>query len=794
MHPNKFSVKFYQYRQTDNSLLYKKKGKLALIFVQALAAAVLTYCLFNIGFWMEDSYSFQEMSKSYEETDLFFRQIDTILEHRICAQENDILFEKNGEFDGNLEIDIQSYGKGMSAVKDLNTTYLLSDLLTFCQDGSLDHLHAAVNDALVSQNRQRAGEELTGQAETLETIRPITGISLAECSLWYSDSAGFVLDMYSRLDEVCQDILTRFEQYSGEQDESWSRETPGNLLYCIENTTTGMLYTNTAADSYEEAKNVFAEQTDYTPLYEGERSFNIMVAEPDGVLNDAAEEWFLNERFVNTNEKVLLAVNLSYPVSDELQLYAEYFSRREDIVRFSVFLVVVSVLVLVAAFLLSMAGAGWQEGRLAPKLYRIDRIPTEVAGSIYLIFAVLVGISLQWQAPDPENIFSAQRLVWSLIAAGCWLVFLSGALGFMRRLRAHKLWHNSICRMLLHTWRRVTAARAASGQLLFAYIAVMVLNFLFLVGFHTSGIVPLLVVDVLVLLFLLRDMAGKQSVWEGIHQISKGDLSYKIDTTTLTGESYEMAKAVNEMGDGLKEALEAIVKNERLKAELITNVSHDLKTPLTSIVNYVDLLKREHLEGERVQHYIEVLDQKSQRLRQLTEDLVEVSKINSGNVELHMTELQVQSMLRQAYGEFEERLEEHRLSAVWNMPKQAVRIMADGRQFWRVLENLLGNICKYAREESNVFLTVTQENGMARIELSNTTRETLTISAEELMGRFVRGDRSRNTEGSGLGLSIAESLTELQGGTFRLEIDQDQFRAVLQFPEVFSETKLSSWV
>jgi signal transduction histidine kinase len=298
------------------------------------------------------------------------------------------------------------------------------------------------------------------------------------------------------------------------------------------------------------------------------------------------------------------------------------------------------------------------------------------------------------------------------------------------------------------------------------------------------GIFLIFVMDMAVLLYLLRDMAGKQSVWEGIHQISGGDLSYKIDLTTLQGETYEMGKAVNEMGDGLQKAVDAIVKNERLKAELITNVSHDIKTPLTSIVNYVDLLKRENLQGERVQNYIRILDQKSQRLKQLTEDLVEASKISSGNIELQMVRMQLQSMIRQAYGEFQERLEERSLTPVWNMETEPACIMADGRQLWRILENLLGNIYKYALEGTRIYIDLYREEGRVYLSLKNTSAQKLTVSAQELAGRFVRGDRSRSTEGSGLGLSIAQSLTEIQGGTFELTVDGDLFKVRIGFEEV----------
>ena len=254
-----------------------------------------------------------------------------------------------------------------------------------------------------------------------------------------------------------------------------------------------------------------------------------------------------------------------------------------------------------------------------------------------------------------------------------------------------------------------------------------------------------------------------------------------IDTALLTGESLEMSQRVNEMGEGLQKAVDAIVANERLRAELITNVSHDLKTPLTSIISYVDLLRREKIESAKAREYIEILDHKARRLRQLTEDLIEVSKISSGNIELDMRPLALYPFLQQVYGEMEERLAEHKLEVEMRM-ERGIYILADGRQLWRVFENLMGNAAKYSREETKVILTLERADGYAVIRLSNTAREKIGRTAEQLEERFVRGDESRSSEGSGLGLSIAKSLTELMQGAFTIEIEEDVFRVILVFP------------
>ena len=772
-------------------LIYKKWAKALLIILQTAAACLFVFNVFRIGFWLEDSFNLKELSRKYEESEVFLGTVNNIIADKIRGQQNLELFEEDGEFFGKREIDIQSYGDDQEAVQDLNTTYLLEDLLTFCENGGREALHSAI--ALAQEQEQSTGQEagelLSEQAYTLETILPITGIPLTECSRWYSDSASFLLRMYVKLDEVCQDVWERYEEYQMVQDETWSPDAPSNLRYCIEDTATGKLYTNMDVISFDEASYVLKREKGFVPLYEGERSFNIMVANPDNVLNDEAADWFMTNRFVDTNEKVFLAVNLSYPADDVLQALAEYYSGRGGIVWTSIFVSGGCLVFMLAGFILSLLSAGWKEGRLTPVLLRTDRIPTEVALGTYLIAGTIFLIYFFSIESWGSVLYGDDGYPFGTALAVSYLIFLSGCLSLARRIKSRTLWSNSVCRMLVKTWRQVRSARMISGLVLFVYVIFFALNFLFLLRFRKTGVLLVLIMDMVVLLYLLRDMVGKQSVWEGIHQISQGDLSYKIDISALQGETYEMGKAVNEMGDGLQKAVDAIVKNERLKAELITNVSHDIKTPLTSIINYVDLLKRENLPGERAAHYLEVLEQKSQRLRQLTEDLVEASKISSGNIELHMMRMQFQSMISQAMGEFEERLEEKQLRVHADFPKEAVYIQADGRQLWRVLENLLGNICKYARENTSVEAVLSCGQGRAVFTMKNISRDAITVEAQELSGRFVRGDKSRTTEGSGLGLSIAQSLTELMGGVFRLQVEGEEFSAILDFPVCEEEQK-----
>ena len=233
---------------------------------------------------------------------------------------------------------------------------------------------------------------------------------------------------------------------------------------------------------------------------------------------------------------------------------------------------------------------------------------------------------------------------------------------------------------------------------------------------------------------------------------------------------------------GFSNAIEESLKSERLKTELITNVSHDIKTPLTSIINYVDLLKKEDIQNKKAKEYIEILDNKSQRLKKLTEDLIEASKVSSGNVKLNIENINIKELINQAIGEFKDRFEEKEIKIETQISDENLTIKADNRYLYRIIENLFSNITKYAQENSRVYIDIERNrNYRVHICIKNISKEKLNINADELMQRFVRGDKSRYTEGSGLGLSIAKSLTQLQNGEFSIKIDGDLFRVDIEW-------------
>jgi len=278
-----------------------------------------------------------------------------------------------------------------------------------------------------------------------------------------------------------------------------------------------------------------------------------------------------------------------------------------------------------------------------------------------------------------------------------------------------------------------------------------------------------------------RKVKEYKAIKEGVEKVKEGDLHHKINIAG-NGEFAKLARDINSITDGLNKAVANELKSERLKTELITNVSHDIRTPLTSIITYVDLLKNEQ-DPKKVEEYINIIDQKSQRLKMLTDDLFEASKASSGNIPVNYEKIDIVSLITQGLGEVDDKIQELGLDFKVNYPKDKIFITADGKLLWRAIENLLSNIFKYALKGSRVYVNVEDLGTHVRVVMKNISAHELNITAEELMERFKRGDESRSSQGSGLGLSIAKSLVEIQKGSFDIEIDGDLFKAIIRIPK-----------
>lgn len=313
------------------------------------------------------------------------------------------------------------------------------------------------------------------------------------------------------------------------------------------------------------------------------------------------------------------------------------------------------------------------------------------------------------------------------------------------------------------------------------FIIYVLVTFLLIAAFKFIGFFVVLIYSGLLLYGILEEINSYRKIEKHLKEMYEGKCAEKLDEEKFTKSFKEVVKYINDISKGFEVAREEGIKSERLKTELITNVSHDIKTPLTSIINYVDLLKKENIENEKAKEYIDILDNKSQRLKRLTEDLVEASKASSGNVKLNIEKINVVELLKQSIGEFEDKFKTKELEVISEYSEDEIYINADNKYMYRIIENLFGNISKYAQEKSRVYIEVKRIEKTVKIDIKNISKERLNISSEELMQRFVRGDKSRTTEGSGLGLSISKSLTELQKGSFEIKIDGDLFKVELEF-------------
>ncbi len=379
-----------------------------------------------------------------------------------------------------------------------------------------------------------------------------------------------------------------------------------------------------------------------------------------------------------------------------------------------------------------------------------------------LLLSLFIGLSMSISARIKQKNLLKHTAVY---------ILLRGIMRFLKKLGRGILSLVRAIPMVWRTWLGVSALSLAE------------LMVIFLTWWESDVLLVFWILEKILLIPAILWIAiTLRKLQKGGQALAGGDLQYRTDTGGMFWDFKRHGENLNSIGRGMGIAVEKQLKSERLKTELITNVSHDIKTPLTSIINYADLIEREPCENEKVQEYAGVLNRQAERLKRLLEDLLEASKASTGNLEVHPVPCDAGIFLSQAVGEYEERLKEKGLQLIATRPEEEVMIVADGRRMWRIFDNLMLNIIKYALPQTRVYLSLEQAGDQAIITFKNTSRESLNISEEELMERFTRGDSARHTEGNGLGLSIARSLAELQGGSMVLTIDGDLFKVVLQFP------------
>ncbi len=458
--------------------------------------------------------------------------------------------------------------------------------------------------------------------------------------------------------------------------------------------------------------------------------------------------------------------------------------------RYAVFVIIPAIIIAsICLFVFLIRSAGHRKGTEEIVMTWADEVPTDVflaIAGMTEVFLLMLGLR---GAVDKLPTIGALFLLAGIALCMCYLA-LFAVLSLAVRIKTGTIWKNTWTYKIGRTGMRLLRLLAEHLPLLWKAILLLALYviaemFLLEVGYgYLSRRVMLifLLKYIGIAAVLFWGIVQMNRLSEGGEQLAAGDLSYQIDTGRMYWEFKRHGEHLNSIGEAMSRAVDERMKSERFKTELITNVSHDIKTPLTSIINYVDLLEKECRDNDVIAEYIDVLERQSARLKKLIEDLIEASKASSGSLPVHTERLEAGVFLVQTVGEFEERTKANRLELLIRKPEDAVYIKADGRHLWRVIDNLMNNVCKYAQPDTRVYIDMETAEDRVEIIFRNTSKYPLNISGEELTERFVRGDSSRNTEGSGLGLSIARSLTELMGGLFSLYVDGDLFKVILSFP------------
>ena len=433
-------------------------------------------------------------------------------------------------------------------------------------------------------------------------------------------------------------------------------------------------------------------------------------------------------------------------------------------------------------FFWQMAAAGHWSGYEGIHLTWFDKIPLDLMAVVFIIPIALFADYYNYASFVAVALWGAAALA----ALNCIYLFL---ITFVTRCKAGTVLKNNVIWYAIKLlWQALKAIGRWIGHLVRSIpliwktaLAVVLVFFLGLLILPYMTL-PRLILYLVLVLTALYVAVGISTLLRGAKALAEGDYGKPVDTKYLLLDLKQCGENLNKVQQGVQHAVEERLRSERMKTELITNVSHDIKTPLTSIVNYVDLLKKEKIDNPKAQEYLEVLDRQSKRLKKLTEDLVEASKASSGVMPVDLQPTNVNVLLSQLEGEYEERLQKADLTMIVHAAAGDPVVLADGKLLSRVMDNLMNNIGKYAMPGTRVYAAAAADEKETTISIKNVSRNELNVSADELMERFVRGDSSRHTEGSGLGLSIAKSLVELQGGRFELSIDGDLFRADISLP------------
>lgn len=452
-----------------------------------------------------------------------------------------------------------------------------------------------------------------------------------------------------------------------------------------------------------------------------------------------------------------------------------------------------SLIIAILCFVFLMCSAGRRRGMPGVRASFLTKIPFEIPTAVVGILSLLGLAFIDEFSYYNDIAFAIALILWAIVTV---IMLIFWCMSLAIRIKLGTLLKNTIVFYILRfIWRvlcfcgRCIRAVIRAIPMIWKTIlflgAVVIIQYILIIGNWgelDNLLVCWLLGNIIATFFIIYFVLMLIRLKKGAREIAEGKLDYKVDTKYLILDLKDHGEDLNRIRDGMNIAVDERLKSERMKTELITNVSHDIKTPLTSIINYSDLICREECENENIKEYASVLHNQSERMKRLLDDLVEASKASSGNIDIMLAECDARVLISQVSGEYYQRLADAGLDLVCTAPEDEIRIMADGRRLWRVFDNLMNNARKYALQGTRVYVSLEAEGERAVFRFKNISREALSVNADELSERFVRGDESRNTEGNGLGLSIAKSLAELQGGEFDITVDGDLFKVTVSFP------------
>lgn len=828
-------------------VISNKKREL-LLFIERLLAVVLavsmTFIFINSFFNISTSYgttyhyaaSPLDRERSFEEKEIFQALLSGNMEQitRFVVIRHQL--ETNGVYDEGKKIEISKYAnRNNGNVENMPVAeYYLDDLVTWGNYGftyktvvgTWDELNALFvnskpvqmpeemipideyNEIYAANEVSRIPDDIALQLG-LEAVgdnkyemeilvaryKTVDGRDLMQCA---SNVEEYEI-LKDNLEQSAKSLFSNYTEYVGMKEQYSAENT--NIGYCFQVPDQKGLQYYTNSEIQFKGKNA----DDITAMVK-EQGGKFLYFNPDKVQintnTDISSKYMRNmlkehEYTFGDDTRVWIWVDTNYPVNDSLQMV------KNELDAFRPYFI---TLLACGAFALSLGlliliYLTYKEGRILDgngeikyTIYKQDRFPVEIwtALAIGIEFVLIKNVLLMLQGYKNGTLnYVMMPVILGLVAFVMNEIAVRYYFSVVRRIKAKKLWTTSLIYNVYSKTMNLVVHTIENGGIVtrtwIPYLIFLMIN-LILVLLGVGGVIGAFLLDMLVGAYLYRMSKQREEIVDGIETIKNGDSKYRIDTTHLHGENLKLADSVNSIGVGIRNAVETSMKDEKLKTDLITNVSHDIKTPLTSIITYVDLLKRENINDTRIQGYIDILDSKSQRLKQLIDDLVEASKISSGNITIHLETINFVELVRQSIGEFGEKFVASNLQVVTKMPEQPMFIDADSGQLWRVMENLFQNVSKYALHGTRVYIEMEEEGeGYDKKHIfstKNISAKYLEVEASDLTERFIRGDQSRQTEGSGLGLSIAKNLIEAQGGEFEIRVDGDLFKAIIKFPAV----------